>query len=422
MEWQKRLTSSTEELEDSQVNKILDSIMPDGSSLAWPFMYLWLSIFQFQDNSFLNTKDSKNLSSILIDIWINWIVVIVYTFVLLALFITNLLRVLVLWITIPLSPFIILFSTLDEFKNAKSGLWKLSEILDMGNILKLLFKPVIFTVYLSLIFIIATTMMWILTSNKEKIEIQNGGVVLENTSDSSTISSDGIFSFSMEWTKKGVSHIIVYIFILFLLVTLAKLSITSKTGISFVDNTMNDISKLWKSVINNVGVIPVPTKDGVKSIWIWAARNLVNVKTNQYIQWLDDENVERMKERFWLKEKDLWRLAMSGWKDRRDASQEKLLKQGDQWSLVSGERAWYLPTWINKNYKKFEWREKKLNEDLSIYFRDPKNELLLQNIIYELTKNWKMDLYEWNRRIGNSFPNVKDIKVDLKNISKYKIK
>lgn len=415
---------STTELDTWWINRIIDAIMPDESSLAGPFMYLWLSVFKFQENSQIELKDSKNLSSILIDLRINGLIILVYTLILFALFLTNLFRILALRIAIPLSPFMALFA-LEEANAIKWKIWSdlIKQMLDIKNILKLLFKPVVFTVYLSLIFIIAITMKWVLTSNRETIEVWNWGVVIENTSDSSTISSDGIFSFSMEWTKNGVSDIIVYMLLLFLLFSLAKLSIESKTGIGFIDDSMKSLSNLGDSFINNVGIIPIWKDEDWNVVrgWIWAMKHAMNVLPNK-IERLDDENVRVMKERYWLEEKDLWRLAMSGWKDRRNASQEKLSKQDDKWSLVSGERASYLPKWINNNYEKYWAREKTVNEDLFMYFSDSKNELLLKNIIYELTKNWNMSLYEWNINRGSSFSSAESINISWRSIKKYKIK
>ena len=147
------IKTSTGVTED-ELNKFLDTITPSSETVVWPLLLLWSSAFNMikLSDSSRNESDSDDWWDLLLSLWINWFVMVSFTLMLALMFLFNLFRVITLWVVIPLTPFIILFSVFKkDWKNFKlSGfLW---DVTDYSKIIKLIFKPVYMTLVLSIIF------------------------------------------------------------------------------------------------------------------------------------------------------------------------------------------------------------------------------------------------------------------------------
>lgn len=166
-------------------------------------------------------------------------------------------RLLVLWIAIPLMPLIILINLFD-FKIQ----WSFWEILNIKNLLKLAFKPVILTWALGLILVILVLIKWIINNDANTIDLSDQNMVInsqvkEDDTYSSEMNIHGLLDINLDGFKEGFADIIVYILWLCLIYFVLKLA-TVKTGIKFIDDAMSGIfERVWK-IMTNIPIVPIP--------------------------------------------------------------------------------------------------------------------------------------------------------------------
>ena len=247
-----------EDFDEDDMNSLIDTLLPSTDSLSWPLIYIWMLVFNFSDYNIQQVEDGGSWKELFLSVWINGALLLAYSLMMLLIFIFNLMRVLILWIAIPMMPLIIVASLFD-FKWGQSFL---SEIINIKNLLKLAFKPVVLVWALSLVLIVLVLVKWIITKNDNKVDLSDKNLVIysQNQWDdtyNSTMDIDGLLNVKMNWFKEWFADIIVYILWLCLIYFVMKLS-TVKTGIKFIDDTMDGIFNRVKELATNAPIIPIP--------------------------------------------------------------------------------------------------------------------------------------------------------------------
>ena len=286
-------------LDDDEIKKILDTITPSYDSVSGPLIFLWFSVFNFNEFESFGGVGSPTTWidkwwDLFLSLWLSALILVFFTLMMFFMFLFNLFRLIMLWIIIPLLPVIML---LNVFKiTDKLGGWKgidLSKFMSPKTIFMLVFKPVIMVWALSLILVILVLVKNIIAWNKEsKIILEDQwNMVIESRKDdsgyyTSTMRSDGIFEFSMTGVKDTFADIIVYLFGLFLIFFLVKMVVSAKTDISFIDDSLDNTFKSFQSILTSLPVIPVAGWVGLSSLTdAFSSNNVSGMATR--IAWVD---------------------------------------------------------------------------------------------------------------------------------------
>jgi len=274
--WEPIITGGLSDDPD-EIKKLLDTITPSYDSVAGPLLFLWFSVFELNELSdFTKTNDTTNAmdswSDLFLSAGISAIVVLSFTFMMFLLFIVNNFRINILWLVIVLSPAIILlkvFKFTDKLWD--KGIWPM---LNVRNVLMLIFKPIFMVWFLSLILVVMVLIKGMISPpgnkvNKTMFEDQWTMVIetVQSTSNNknydSTMKVDGLLEFSMIDVKDTIADFIVYLLWLFLVFLLIKMSVKlGKTGIWFIDDSIDAIFNSVQTMITNLPVIPIAG-------WVW---------------------------------------------------------------------------------------------------------------------------------------------------------
>lgn len=291
-------TQSVSEMSDEDYNELLDTIMPSYDSVSGPLLFIWLSVFEFGDIGMSNGVSpvdynaTDNWWDLFLNLWISAIIIIFFSVMMFLIFLFNFFRIIVLWIVIPLFPIIILLKVFDKWKLIDK--WFLSEILDIKQIITLIFKPVLMVWALSLVLVILVLIKSVISPQSNwRIEFSDASDVILTTEQSwdndvtSIIESEWLLKFSMK-AKDSIADIIVYILWLALIFFLVKMVVWFKTGISFIDNSIDWIFKWMENFASNIPIIPIWW-------WIWIKAlkqaNIEDSLTN--LAWIDVQAQER---------------------------------------------------------------------------------------------------------------------------------
>ena len=261
-------------LQNISEETLVDAILPKPDNLAGPLTYMWFTVFK--THNFLrdyNIKDAnciealtKTIISLILDAWM----IILYAFSLAILVIILIVRALYLWIFIALSPIIILLGT----KLLDIG--KVSSFLDRKKILKLIFQPVLFGLWISIMFLFVVVVQGFFHAQNERVNFDNGSITIKENSQvteskknySSELSIGENAKFFVTQGAKSLWDILLWILTLAMMRYFIKLAITSKTGISGLASFTKNISWLMETAAWNIGVIPTPVGQiGFKQVW-----------------------------------------------------------------------------------------------------------------------------------------------------------
>ena len=261
-------------LQNISEETLVDAILPKPDNLAGPLTYMWFTVFK--THNFLrdyNIKDAnciealtKTIISLILDAWM----IILYAFSLAILVIILIVRALYLWIFIALSPIIILLGT----KLLDIG--KVSSFLDRKKILKLIFQPVLFGLWISIMFLFVVVVQGFFHAQNEKVNFDNGSITIKESSQltewktnySSELSIGENAKFFVTQGAKSLWDILLGILALAMMRYFIKLAITAKTGISGLDSFTKNLSWLIEKAAWNIGVIPTPVGQiGFKQVW-----------------------------------------------------------------------------------------------------------------------------------------------------------
>ena len=288
------IKTSTGVTED-ELNKFLDTITPSSETVVWPLLLLWSSAFNMikLSDSSRNESDSDDWWDLLLSLWINWFVMVSFTLMLALMFLFNLFRVITLWVVIPLTPFIILFSVFKkDWKNFKlSGfLW---DVTDYSKIIKLIFKPVYMTLVLSIVLIVMILVKslikanWTVSLANDNITLQSSRSANDSERYNSSMEVASVANIQMNNMKETFADLFLYFLWLAMMCMLVKSSFSwDVTWIKFIDEKISWISKmLWGEkwspwwIMWNMWVLPLWKDENGKTVnvWLWATWN--------YIKW-----------------------------------------------------------------------------------------------------------------------------------------
>ena len=272
-------------MEEDDIKQLIDSIMPGHDSVSGPLLFLGLSVFEFNEITFLNeTPEFLDDSSedkwwqLFMSIWISATVLIVFSLMMLFIFVFNLFRIIVIWIIIPLLPMIILLKVFDIKLGGKGGSSSdLQSFVDIKNIIVLVFKPIIMVWALSLILVILILVKSIMTSNnkvgKFSMNDDQMNIVTESVNPgaedevyNSTIQAEWLFEFTMSNTKTTIADLIVYLLALFLIYFLTKITISTKTWFGFIDKALENGFESLEKIAKNLPIVPIAGGVGISSL------------------------------------------------------------------------------------------------------------------------------------------------------------
>lgn len=286
---------------DFDVKKLVDTIMPNSNSMVWPLLFVWASVFNLYEisDTSKNTSGTDDWSELFLSLWINSFVLVAFSLMMAFIFVFNLFRLVTLWIVIPISPFIMLFSVFSiggkplEQLNS-SDLWK---ILNYKNVIKLIFKPVYMTLVLSIVLIVMVLLRTLIKADNWNLNLteQNNLTV---ASKNIWTQEDKLYDSSLDvWSianislklKDSLADILVYILWLALMFMLMKSCVSGElTWIKFIDDKINALSKSiwgekWKLgwILWEVWVVPI----GNEKVWINAMRKMKENIMNDWTAW-----------------------------------------------------------------------------------------------------------------------------------------
>ena len=151
--------------DDSSVDpekKTVDAMMPSANNLWWPFIYLWATAFEpYKNRQIPESADcvgatEKVITNFLFDAWTT----ILYSLALILFIVLLVMRLVYLWIFIAISPIVILLSVVKVIKINKND-----DILSLSKAVWLIFKPVVFALWMSLMFLVVIVFQGVLNKS-----------------------------------------------------------------------------------------------------------------------------------------------------------------------------------------------------------------------------------------------------------------
>ena len=176
--------------------------------------------------------------------------IMLYTLSLFILFIILVGRVGYLWMFIALSPIVFL---LRSFKIMETGN---SVFLDIGKMIKLIFQPVKFALFISIMMLVLITLSALFQSGADK---DLGGAFSVSTSENlSTLSVPGVLEVGLRNTALTFDHLLLGAISLLFMWGLLKLAAEDKTGIKKLDDFKANVAKLTEKAVMSTPLIPTP--------------------------------------------------------------------------------------------------------------------------------------------------------------------
>jgi len=254
---------------DNTINESArNDVLPTYNSVSWPLLYLWFSVFKFQN--YMNVGYTHTGTEITIAFLLRLVLILMYTLWLALLFIANIIRVVFLWIFVIGAPLIILSRLF--FKDA--GLWWSSskwigKYLKFSVMVSMIFKPVIFVAGFWFIIILVASMQNIM---QWSIPSSFNGVDISMSDWASTLSVAWISS--VEVKENGVLgedvtaindikdiwqsifvNLIIFFLTIFLVWQFIKISLT--TGEWPIQNVMKPLTKFIEDTFKTLPLLPL---------------------------------------------------------------------------------------------------------------------------------------------------------------------
>jgi len=279
VKWIPLTWGSAQDMEEGEFNQLIDTLMPNHDSVSWPLIFLWLSVFEFNDIDKYSgwlPADSGMTEwwDLFMSLWMSAIILIFFSLMMFLIFIFNLFRVIMLWIIIPLLPIIILMKVfkLTDKLWGWGGKWlDLSKFMSIKTIMMLVFKPVLMVWTLSLVLVILVLIKNVISPNKVWTTQLTDQMTIETSKDgeenyTSTMKSEWIVEFSMSGVKDTIADVIVYFFWLFLIYFLVKMVVKTETGIGFIDKSVSWLFETVEGLASNLPIIPIWWWVGIKAL------------------------------------------------------------------------------------------------------------------------------------------------------------
>jgi len=379
---------------------LIDSLLPQADSFWWIFMYLWFTALNAQDYMYRSVPTSSNcvddivktVINIVLDAWM----LLLYTISLAILIILLIMRLWYLWIFIAISPIIALvsFSWLFKSKDIKS-----IELLDYKKAIFLIFQPVIFGLWMSLMFLFVLVVQWLFASSPSS-EMWSSVVVGESKNSSSStdpvpkISSSlwnsWIIDFTIRQWSKSLKDVLLAILILVLMWELVKLAVSWEfmwfSGIKSINDKLKSITNTVWTAFSSANIVPVPwwAKVWLREVTDWNLYNTLK-QTPQFSKIAKnfdfDKKATKQKREldrmFWLtsgvetlnsqQKRDISRI-LGDSSAKPNAFKDKLadIKYENYWLIFSDIRE-DINNWI-KVYKEKSKSDNTVNDEMYMYF------------------------------------------------------
>jgi len=253
----------------SLLSPTLENILPNESSVSWPFIYLGMSVFGFQ-NYLIQWEAPKDLVPLTLAFTLRLFFLLLFTVGLLLMLIANIMRVWLLWIFIIWSPFLILVKVFD--KKLWEWSWWLAKLFSTTNLISSVFKPVIFVAGMSLMLIviisIQTSITWSWATRENNL---NGVSLTKSWADTSVLNVAWISSIAVSQkdilgadvigknasgqVQNFFSNLIMMLLCLFLMRQFIKLSLT--LGGWTISETMEKLIKNAEGMAKTMPILPI---------------------------------------------------------------------------------------------------------------------------------------------------------------------
>lgn len=390
------------------------NILPSYNSISGPFIFLGMGVFKFQQ--WIGTEWITDMPSLTLSFMLRFVVLAMFTFGLLLLFIANIMRVWLLWIFIVGAPLLVLIQVFSLKTDSK---W-FGKLFSLSNFLWLVFKPLIFVAWISLMLIVVLSMR---NTMQDTASWENNlqGISLSTSENTSTLGIEGIthieasqqnlFGPDVLATGQNLfSTLIVFLLTTFLIRWFIKLSLT--LGGWPLQKPMEAITSRAEWLAKTTPILP----SGVSWTGIKAFRDknlthiahglgLENFTTGEF-GWVDaNGNFQTNSSKFadWMWQKYLWELPA-----RTPADYKRLKNLATAWNItdffttsqsLAEQRSGWLNILNNTEWMKylqmllvnsttatsmnFEWSLPWVTEpELKTYFNNTKNSKALYDAMW----------------------------------------
>ena len=250
--------------------KTIDALMPNANNLWWPFTYLWATAFKGHEYKYREIPKSadcvgaveKVITNFIFEAWLT----VLYSLSLILLIVLLVMRLGYLWVFIAISPIVILLSVVDVVKIKTND-----DIFSLKKAIWLIFKPVVFALWISLMFLFVIVLQGIfdksITSTFPWDVAAQGWSNLSTNRDvipkvSSSLEDAWIVGVYIKQWAKSMKDIILSFVALVLMWQMVKMALTwSFAGF----NENSSIARKMKAIVSKtwdmfwtVWVIPTP--------------------------------------------------------------------------------------------------------------------------------------------------------------------
>lgn len=271
---------SNTDLTQDQKNNLIQSILPDTNSVSGPLIFMWASIFRFNEATSIVWLEKVDWGTITLSITMKLLVIVFYTIALLFLVVANIIRIWFLWMFIVLSPIIVLYLTF--LKKWSDGITK---YFDISSVLKSIFKPTIFVWYISLMLIVLLLVKTFLLGNPDT---EIWWVQISADKGVSKFAISDIWNVEIKWNlfadniSKGqstFSEIVVFLLWIFLMRQLVKLALKDDWPVWKAMDSIWINYDLMKWAMSNMPVLPW-------GFWIGNYKNALTKQTKETLKWV----------------------------------------------------------------------------------------------------------------------------------------
>lgn len=252
------------EISPDLMTRLVDNVTPSPKNLSWPFMYLWLSVFRtkavMNKIAQTNTDCVERFTRVFINILFDAFLTILFSLALLIFVIVLVFRLMYIWLFIAISPIIVLleFTSLKNY-TSKFGGDNIFSSLKIWSVVKLIFQPVFFALFVSLMLLVIITFQsfmkdgtpeapW-LSMDESKMQDWTYTTQIDIWWNVSTL--------VQQWTR-SVSQIFLSILALVMMRYLVKMAISHKTWISGFDKQVGKLSGIYNSFATDLPIVPTP--------------------------------------------------------------------------------------------------------------------------------------------------------------------
>lgn len=259
----------------------MDALLPSASNLWGPFIYLWATAFKAQDfvtrpiPVSANCVDTieKVITNLILQSW----TVILYSIALALLIVLLVMRLAFLRIFIAISPIVVLIYALDLSSIKKWNLLNndIKDILDLKKVIVLIFKPVIFAFWISMMFIVVVTVQRLFdqsaSSYLDNVGLSDKSKTWTRTDAipkiSSTLENAWIVSVYLKNWATSLKDVVLALITLVLMWQLIKLALTWSIWSIWGFNENSQLSQRMNKMLKNTwkvfwGIWVIPTPKG----------------------------------------------------------------------------------------------------------------------------------------------------------------